>query len=143
MPDTKLRVMNIEILTGGPDEGVIMDTFLKFELEDGRSFIMSSIPTDIALEIHQYIHEIPNPDSRYRLSTLINEIAMINKVVIDSVVPMTQAYQATLELTLEGVSRTLQFPMIPSHATLLASVAGAPIYVSKELVDSFERSRNP
>jgi len=133
--DEFLEVVGIDILAGGPDEHTISDTFLRFKLEDQRQFIMSGIPSEIAFELHQHISDMPIQDSRFRLSTLIGELAVVKKVTIDSVVPTTSAYQATIELVIDGLNRPMIFPMVPSHATLLAVVAGAPVFVSRELVE--------
>ena len=66
--DDFLRVVNIEVLAGGPEEGVVSDTFLRFELDDQRQFMMSSIPTEIAIELHQYVNNMEANDSTSSIS---------------------------------------------------------------------------
>ena len=74
-------------------------------------------------------------DSRLHIHEIVNQLALIEKVEVDLVVPQTTLYQATVHLIPEGFERTLQFSMVPSHATLLAVVNDAPIYVSEALVE--------
>ncbi len=140
MGEEFLRVINVQVLTlSNPEEqetGLGSMPFLRFELEDGSYFIMAGIPPDTALHISRYIHNIPVKDSRLQIHDLVHEIAVVEKVEIDSMVPFSDVYQATIYLEVEGFSRPLRFQMVPSHATLLAVSSGAPIFVAKNLVVS-------
>ncbi len=107
---------------------------LNFELENGKNFIMTNIPLYIAIDIVRKLSGIEKQDSRLSLAEIIPELCVIKKVIIDSIVPFSTAYQATVEITLEGFSETVNFQMIPSHATLLALLSDAPIYVSKFVI---------
>jgi len=144
-----LRVINIDVLTVRPDvfsseedkssAPIAEIPVLNFELENGENFLMANIPLHIAVEIARHINGIESPDSRLTLVTLILELCVVERVVIDSIVPYSTAYQATIDIRLEGFKEVQHFQMIPSHATLLALVANAPIYVSRSLL---EPSRN-
>ena len=140
MAEEFLKVVKIQVLTlSNPEEqdtGLGSMPFLRFELEDGSYFIMAGIPPDIALNISRYLYNIPVPDSRLQLHDLINEIAIVEKVEIDSLVPTKDVYQATIYIQLEGFKKTLTYQMVPSHATLLAVSSNAPIYVAKSLIVS-------
>ena len=133
-----LKVINIQILTSSTPfqqgSNVYSAMHLKFELEDSSEFMMSAIPVEIALEISRCLNEDEVRDSRLRVWDVIKEISIVEKVEIDSMVPQTQVYQATIELSVEGFSNSLRYQMVPSHATLLAVVSSAPIYISQDLV---------
>jgi bifunctional DNase/RNase len=63
---------------------------------------------------------------------------MVERVIIDSIIPYSNAYQATVEVKLEGFSEVQHFQMIPSHATLLALIANSDILVSNSLIKATE-----
>lgn len=141
--DDLLRVIKIDVLTASPEFKTDDETIkrslpeiplLNFELEDGKIFLMSNIPTAIAVEIARTQSGMDSLDSRLTIAELIPELAKIERVIIDAIVPFSTAYQATLEVTLEGVSEKQVFQLIPSHATLIATIANAPIFVSKSLI---------
>ena len=141
-----LKVIRIDVLTASPDifsseeekTGIHYAEIplLNFELENGENFLMTSIPVSIAIEISKKLNGVESADSRLTVAELIPELCIVERVVIDSVVPYSTAYQASIELRLEGVNETQRFQMIPSHATLLSLVAGSPIYVSKSVITS-------
>jgi len=143
--DNLLKVINIDVLTVRPDvfsseeekhsSPVAEIPVLNFELENGENFLMANIPLHIAIEIARRINGIESADSRLTLATLIPELCIIERVIIDSIVPYSTAYQATIDVRLEGFKEVQHFQMIPSHATLLALVSNAPIYVSKSLLE--------
>lgn len=146
-----LRVIQVEVLAaipdiGGAEEGSVSRYFpelplLNFELENGETFLMANIPFHIALEIARRIEGIETADSRFTLSTIIPELCIVERVIIDSVVPFSNAYQATLEVRLEGFQEVQRYQMIPSHATLIAIIAQAPIFVSRQIVTSSNQTR--
>ena len=142
------KVIRVEVLTASPD---IFSSYeesnraqfteiplLNFELENGESFLMANIPVSIAIEISRKINGVEGNDSRLTIAELIPEISVVDKVLIDSIIPFSNAYQATVEIRLEGFSEVQRFQMIPSHATLLALIANAPIYVSNNVIKSSE-----
>ena len=131
-----LQVIKIEILVESKESGSIRDIYLRFLLENGQLFLMSNIPPDIAFELSISLEGNKHQDSRHRLSSLINELALVKSVIIDAVVPMSSTYQATVELLLDGTNNLQRYHLIPSHATLLAVQAKADIFVSKNLVES-------
>lgn len=142
-----LKVIRIDVLTATPNmqnsEIEQLDFFseiplLNFELEDGSNFLMSSIPRHIAIEIAKILSNIKEVDSRLTIADLVSEICIINKVVIDAIVPYSNAYQASVEIKLEGVEGSLHFQMIPSHSVLLGLLNNAPIYIAKSLLSTQE-----
>ena len=142
-----LRVIQVEVLAATADIGSSEEDtsnfqylpeipLLNFELENGENFLMANIPFHIAIEIAKRIEGIESADSRLTLSTIVPELCVIERVIIDSVVPFSTAYQATIEVRLEGFHDVQRYQMVPSHATLLAIIAKAPIYVSKQILAS-------
>lgn len=139
-----LKVIDVQILTLATREGVPDQRsrpYLKFELESGEEFIMSSIPMDIARSLSMELNNIQTNDSRLEIHDLVKELSVVEKVEVDVVVPQTSVYQSTIYLTPEGFERSLQFQMVPSHATLLAVINDAPIFVSEALVKQTESLR--
>lgn len=140
------RAIQIEVLTASPDifsseeeskRGRFTEIpLLSFELENGENFLMANIPVSIAIEIASRLNNLESNDSRLTIAELIPEVLIVEKVVIDSVVPYSTTYQATVTIRLEGFSEVQHFQMIPSHATLLAIIADTPIYVSKSILSS-------
>ncbi|MHA1304035.1 MAG: hypothetical protein ACTSQE_09780 [Candidatus Heimdallarchaeaceae archaeon] len=140
-----LKVIRIDVLTATPnirtDNRDIIDflpeiPLLSFELENGSSFMMSSIPKHIAFEIARVLSGIREVDSRLSVADLVSEICIVKKVVIDAIVPFSNAYQASVEIELEGVEGVLHFQMIPSHSVLIGLLTNAPIYVSRFLLSA-------
>ena len=147
--DSKLlKVIKIDVLTASPDifsseeetnRGQYAEIpLLNFELENGENFLMANIPVSIAIEIARKLNGVEGTDSRLTNAELIPEICIVQRVIIDSIIPYSNAYQATVEIKLEGVSEIQHFQMIPSHATLLALIANAEILVSDSLVKTPE-----
>ena len=139
MSDSFLKVINVQILTLASRDGVPDQRtrpMLRFELESGEEFIMTGIPQDIAISISMQINSMESQESRLQVHDLVSELAIIEKIEIDTVVPQTTVYQSTIYLKPEGFERTMQFSMVPSHATLLAVLNDAPIFVSRALVES-------
>ncbi|MBY8999419.1 MAG: bifunctional nuclease family protein [Candidatus Heimdallarchaeota archaeon] len=143
--DTELlKVIRIDVLTASPDifsseeektgKHYAEIPLLNFELENGENFLMTNIPVSIAIEIAKKLNGVESADSRLTVAELIPELCIVERVVIDSVVPYSTAYQASIEIRLEGVTETQRFQMIPSHATLLSLVAGTSIYVSNSVI---------
>lgn len=143
--DAKLyKVIKIDVLTASPDifigeeEGGFGQyaeiPLLNFELENGENFMMTNIPISIAIEIARRINGTNGSDSRLTTAELIPEICVVERIVIDSIVPYSNAYQATIEIRLEGVAEIQRFQMIPSHATLVALISNSDIYVSDTLI---------
>ncbi len=140
------RAIQIEVLTVSPDiitseeeskRGRLTEIpLLSFELENGENFLMANIPVSIAIEIASRLNNLESNDSRLTIAELIPEVLIVEKVVIDSVVPYSTTYQATVTIRLEGFSEIQHFQMVPSHATLLAIIADTPIYVSKSVLSS-------
>lgn len=145
MAENFLKVINVQILTlatsdGLPDENT--KPILRFELEDAREFFMVNIPFDIARNIAAHITDQSSSDSRLQIHELIGELSLVEKIEIDLLLPGQDVYQATINLIPEGFERSLSIQMIPSHATLLAVVNDAPIFIADELVTQAEAMRN-
>ncbi len=138
------KVIRVDVLTASPDifssdeeanRGQYAEIpLLNFELENGENFLMTNIPVSIAIEIARKLNGVEGGDSRLTIAELVPEICVVDRVVIDSIIPYSNAYQATVEIRLEGFSELQHFQMIPSHATLLALIAGAEIYVSNSVI---------
>ena len=95
---------------------------------------MTSIPAAIAVDIARRLNGIEGTDARLTIGELVPEICIVEKITIDSIVPYSNAYQATVDIRLEGFSEVHHFQMIPSHATLLAIISNSDIYVSDNLL---------
>ena len=143
--DSKLlKVINVDVLTASPDIFIAEKEsskieyaeipLLNFELENGENFLMANIPVSIALDISRIISGVEGNDSRLTLAELIPQICVVEKIIIDSIIPYSNAYQATVEIRLEGFSEIQHYQMIPSHATLLALLANADIFVSEKII---------
>lgn len=138
------KVIKIDVFTASPDifsseDGAESNYFaemplLNFELENGENFLMTSIPAAIAVDIARRINGVEGTDARLTIGELIPEICIVERIIIDSIVPYSNAYQATVEIRLEGFSEIHRFHMIPSHATLLALIADSDIYISENLL---------
>ncbi|MHA2252341.1 MAG: hypothetical protein ACXAD7_18390 [Candidatus Kariarchaeaceae archaeon] len=145
MSDSFIKVINVQILTLATREGIPDERakpILRFELEDAREFFMMNIPSEIAINLSLHINNQPSPDSRMQIHELIGELALIDRVEIDMFVPGQEVYQATIELIPEGFERSIRFQMIPSHATLLAVLNDAPIFIADELIKQSESVRS-
>ncbi len=132
-----IKAIDIQVLTlansdGIPDER--MRPFLRLEMEDGREFIMSGIPNEIAYNISFELSLQESSDQRMQIHNLVSQLALVEKVEIDFIVPGTEVYQATIYLTPEGFKTQLQFQMIPSNAILLAISNNADIFVAEKLI---------
>lgn len=138
------KVIKIDVLTASPDiftteEEINNAQFteiplLNFELENGENFLMTGIPVSIAVDIARRLNGIEGTDARLTIGELVPEICIVEKITIDSIVPYSNAYQASVEIRLEGFSEIHHFQMIPSHATLLALIANVDIFVSDSLI---------
>ena len=145
------KVIKIDVLTASPDIFSIEEEstrgqyveipLLNFELEDGENFLMTNIPVSIAIDIARQINGIESADSRLTIAEIIPEICIIERVVIDSIIPYSNAYQATVDIRLEGFSDVQHFQMIPSHATLLALIANADIFIAETLIKGRNEER--
>ncbi|MHA1199181.1 MAG: hypothetical protein ACTSQF_07510 [Candidatus Heimdallarchaeaceae archaeon] len=145
-PNTQelLKVIKIDVFTASPDvfsteEGadstyMVEMPLLNFELENGENFLMTSIPAAIAVDIARRINGVEGTDDRLTIGELVPEVCIVEKITIDSIVPYSNAYQATVEIRLEGFSEIHHFQMIPSHATLLALIANVDIYIADSLI---------
>ncbi len=139
-----LKVIRIDVLTASPKYNNLNENesdihlpdipILSFELENGSTFMMSSIPTHIAIEIARVLTGVKEVDSRLTIADLVSEVCVVKKVVIDAIVPYSNAYQATIEIQLEGSDGTLHYQMVPSHSVLVALLNNAPIYIAQELL---------
>jgi len=128
-----IRVEEVQVFTLRGSDRENQMPFLRFLLENGSDFMMSNIPMEIAISLSVYLSKTKVNDSRLKIHDLVSQLAIVEKVEIDSLVPGTGVYQATITLTPEGFSNFLHFPMIPSNATLLAVLNQAPIFVSERL----------
>jgi bifunctional DNase/RNase len=145
------KVIKIDVLTASPDiftseedarSGHYAEIpLINFELENGENFLMANIPVSIAIEIARKLNGVESNDSRLTIAELIPEVCLIDRIVIDSIVPFSNAYQATVEIKLEGFSEVQHFQMIPSHATLLALISGAQIFISDSLIKSTQEEQ--
>ena len=144
MSDKFIKVLNTQILTLASRDGVLDDRakpIIRFELADGREFFMVNIPFDIARNIAAFLTDQISADSRLQIHELIGELCLVEKVEIDLLLPGQDVYQATISLQPEGFERKVTYQMIPSHATLLAVLNEAPIFVADELVTQAEALR--
>ncbi|MCE7741676.1 MAG: hypothetical protein GOP50_04400 [Candidatus Heimdallarchaeota archaeon] len=142
------KVIKIDVFTASPDvfsteEGadgtyLVEMPLLNFELENGENFLMTSIPASIAVDIARRLNGVEGTDDRLTIGELVPEVCIVEKITIDSIVPYSNAYQATVEIRLEGFSEIHHFQMIPSHATLLALIANVDIYIADSLIRSPE-----
>jgi len=142
------KVIKIDVLTASPDiftseEDVKRGHYaeiplINFELENGENFLMANVPVSIAIEIARRLNGVESNDSRLTIAELIPEVCLIDRIVIDSIIPFSNAYQATVEIKLEGFTDIQRFQMIPSHATLLALISGAQIFISGSIIKSTE-----
>ena len=140
-----VKAINVQVVAlatreGVPDEQI--RPLIRFELEDGRIFIMAGIPQNIALNLSLAMNDIKTQDSRLQIHEIVGQLALIEKVEIDLVLPNTDVYQATIYLTPEGFEHKLEYQMVPSHATLLAVLNDAPIYIADTLIQHAEALRN-
>lgn len=139
-----IKVEQVQVLTlTSPDKDLEQQTlpFLRFILENGSDFLMSNIPTEIAISISVHIQGAESPDSRLQIHELVGQLAIVKDVKIDAVVPGTGVYQATITLLPEGFTNPISFQMIPSNATLLAVINDSPIYISTQLWKEYIESK--
>jgi len=132
------KVINYQILTLATRDGLPDDRshpILRFELEDGREFQMMGIPREVAYNLSLYLQSSEISDSRLQIHDLVGQLAIIEKVEIDVLMPGSSLFQATVKLLPEGFERSVEFQMVPSHATLLAILNDAPIFIAKELIE--------
>ncbi len=142
--ETFIKVINIQVLTLATNENTPSDRLMpiiRFELEDGRDFIMGGIPQDIAVAISIILNDVETQDPRMQIQDLVSELAVVDRVEIDLIVPNTDVYQATIYLTPEGFNKQLSYQMIPSHATLLAVLNSAPIFIADTLIRQAQEMR--
>jgi len=116
---------------------------LQCSLEDGRLFNLYLIPLEVVLAVNKikgYGFE-NDRETLFEVLTVFDEIEVlrnkIEKVVVDEVDENTHLY--TAKIYIKGDGFTVAKRMIPSHAIFLAYLVGAPIYISKELVDKQEQ----
>ncbi len=137
-----LKSDDISVFIGLAQEGSTsyIITGIELILEDGRSLTLVNIPVDVANAIKALRGDIDFPRRESLFDLLANyeafkdELARtLKKVIIDELDMTTGLYTATVEFEDEGMVSEIK--MIPSHAIFLALLTGAPIYVSKELVD--------
>ncbi len=144
--DELLKVIRVDVLTASPDifsseeeptgKHYAEIPLLNFELENGENFLMTNIPVSIAIEIEKKLNGVESADSRLTAAELVPELCIVERVIIDSVVPYSTAYQASVEIRLEGFNEIQRFQMIPSHATLLSLVAGSEMFVAKSVIST-------
>ena len=132
-----LKVIDVEVLTMLKPEEILDEVskpLIRFELENGDEFMMAGVPEDIAYNISVIINDLDHSDSRLQIHDIVSELAIIERVEIDLVVPNTTVYQSTIYLIPEGFENEISYGMIPSHATLLAILNDAPIFISEQLI---------
>lgn len=140
-----LRVVDVDAFIQYSDQ-VNPLTVIHCSLEDGRHFNLYLVPLEIVIALNKIKgHGIENNrETLFELLTIFEEIGIlrkrIEKVVVDEVNEETHLYTAKVYITGQGFTFTKR--MIPSHAIFLALLIGAPVYVSKDLVDSQEESEN-
>ena len=137
-----LKVIDIEAYVNYSDQ-FNPYTVLQCSLEDGRLFNLYLIPLEVVLAVNKikgYGFE-NDRETLFEVLTVFNEIEVlrnkIEKVVVDEVDENTHLY--TAKIYIKGDGFTVAKRMIPSHAIFLAYLVGAPIYISKELVDKQEQ----
>lgn len=140
-----IKAINIQVLTlaspdGIPDER--MRPLLRLEMIDGRDFMMSGIPTETAYNISFELSMQESQDQRLQIHNIVGQLALVEKVEIDFIVPGTEVYQATIYMKPEGFdTKTITFSMIPSNAILLAVANDAPIYVAEDLIKAADQMK--
>jgi bifunctional DNase/RNase len=144
-----IRSNDVSVFVGLAQQGSTsyIVTGIELLLEDGRTLTLVNIPVDVANAIKALKGDIEFPRRKSIFDLLANYEAFkeelsrtLKRVIIDELDMTTGLYTATVEFEDEGM--TSRVKMIPSHAIFLALLTGAPIYVSKELVDledSFEK----
>lgn len=144
MPEELLRVIDIEAYVNYTDR-FNPYTVLQCSLEDGRFFNLYLIPLEIVLAVNKikgYGFE-NNRETLFEVLTMFDEVEAlrkkVEKVVVDEIDESTHLY--TAKIYIRGDGFTVAKRMIPSHAIFLAYLIGAPIYVSKELVDRQEQEQ--
>ncbi|GAY25585.1 hypothetical protein ATG_07880 [Desulfurococcaceae archaeon AG1] len=137
-----LKVIDIEAYVNYSDQ-FNPYTVLQCSLEDGRLFNLYLIPLEVVLAVNKikgYGFE-NDRETLFEVLTVFDEIEVlrnkIEKVVVDEVDENTHLY--TAKIYIKGDGFTVAKRMIPSHAIFLAYLVGAPIYISKELVDKQEQ----
>ncbi len=137
-----LKSNDVSVFIGLAREGATsyIITGIELILEDGRTLTLVNIPVDVANAIKALKGDMEFPRRKSIFDLLANYEAFkdelsrtLRRVVIDELDMSTGLYTATVEFEDEGMVSEVK--MIPSHAIFLALLTGAPIYVSKELVD--------
>lgn len=143
MVEELLRVVDVDAYINYSDR-FNPYTVLQCTLEDGRLFNLYLVPLEIVLAIYKLKgHGIENNrETLFELLTIFGEIGVlkekIERVVVDEINEETHLY--TAKVYIRGTGFTFIKKMVPSHAIFLAYLVGAPIYVSKDLVDQQEKS---
>jgi bifunctional DNase/RNase len=136
-----LRVLKIDVFTMQASEAPpFQDIGIACHLENGQTFVMTSIPSDIALEILKMTQRSKNADPRKSISEVLACIPEIETVlqrtvkaiVIDSCDQKKGFYSATI--TLGNNAKQSQVKVIPSHAILISLLSGIDIYVDDKLI---------
>ncbi|MBS7643116.1 bifunctional nuclease family protein [Candidatus Bathyarchaeota archaeon] len=136
-----LRILKIDVFTVQASETLpFPDIGIACYLENGQTFIMTSIPPDIALEILRMMQLSKNTDPRKSISEFlacIPEVETVLKraikdIVIDYRDPKKGYYSATI--TLGNDEKQKQVKVIPSHAILISLISGVNIYVDDKLI---------
>lgn len=140
-----LRVVEVDAFIQYSDQMNPL-TVIQCYLEDGRYFNLYLVPLEIVIALNKIRgHGVENNrETLFELLTMFEEIGIlrerIEKVVVDEVSEETHLY--TAKVYIKGQGFTFAKRMVPSHAIFLALLIGAPVYVSKDLVDSQEESEN-
>jgi bifunctional DNase/RNase len=140
-----LRILKIDVFTIQASETPsFQDIGIACHLENGQTFIMTSIPPDIALEILRMMQLSKNTDPRKSISEFlacIPEVEAVLKrsikdIVIDSRDPKKGYYSATITLGNDEKQRRVK--VIPSHAILVSLLSGVDIYVDDKLIQQMD-----
>lgn len=148
--DVEASIRILEEYTEGSEEFTYesIETSIKCFLEDGRSFMLYTVPIDVVEAIRRLKGEesmFPREgDERETFFDVITTNILLrealgkylSKVIIDSLDVETYTYAAIAEFVEGGI--IVKRRMIPSHAILMALVAGKPVYIKRELVDQQE-----
>jgi len=111
---------------------------IELKLENNKQLRLMGIPYDIALEIWFHLKSKKKyksrRDPRLSISELMCEIAKVDQVIINDILPDLGVYVADVYLKVDGEKDLARFKMIPSHAILLALLSEADIYVAERLL---------
>jgi len=137
-----LRVLKIDVFTMQASEALpFQDIGVACHLENGQTFVMTSIPSDIALEILKMTQRSKGADPRKSISEVLASIPEVETVlqrtvkdiIIDSCDHKKGYYSATI--TLGNDEKQRQVKVIPSHAILVSLLSGIDIYVNDKLIN--------